>query len=73
MKNEKNGRKNAIIERIYNEVGEVIANIITVDGVDVEVAEDVSGPYSQARPPGAVCAGGTVFRETPLTGTDGGG
>ena len=27
--------------RIYNEAGEVIANIITVDGVDVEVAEDV--------------------------------
>ena len=26
--------------RIYNEAGEVIANIITVDGVDVEVAED---------------------------------
>ena len=27
--------------RIYNEAGEVIANIITVDGVDVEVAENV--------------------------------
>ena len=27
--------------RIYNEAGEAIANIITVDGVDVEVAEDV--------------------------------
>lgn len=26
--------------RIYNETGEVIANIITVDGLDVEVAED---------------------------------
>ncbi len=34
--------------RIYNEVGEVIANIITVDGVDVEVAEDVYLAYSQA-------------------------
>ena len=27
--------------RIYNEAGEVIANIITVDGVDVEGGEDV--------------------------------
>ena len=34
--------------RIYNEAGEVIANIITVDGVDVEVAEDVYLAYSQA-------------------------
>ena len=34
--------------RIYNEAGELIANIITVDGVDVEVAEDVYLAYSQA-------------------------
>ena len=34
--------------RIYNEAGEVIANIITVDGVDVEAAEDVYLAYSQA-------------------------
>lgn len=34
--------------RIYNEAGEAIANIITVDGVDVEVAEDVYLAYSQA-------------------------
>ena len=34
--------------RIYNEAGEVIANIITVDGVDVNVAEDVYLAYSQA-------------------------
>lgn len=34
--------------RIYNEAGEVIANIITVDGVDVNVAEDVYMAYSQA-------------------------
>lgn len=34
--------------RIYNEAGEVIANIITVDGVDVEVAENVYLAYSQA-------------------------
>ena len=32
--------------RIYNEAGEVIANIITVDGVDVEVAEDVYLAYT---------------------------
>ena len=32
--------------RIYNEAGEVIANIITVDGVDVEVAENVYLAYS---------------------------
>ena len=34
--------------RIYNEAGEVIANIITVDGMDVNVAEDVYLAYSQA-------------------------
>ena len=34
--------------RIYNEAGEVIANIITVDGTDVEVPEDVYRAYSQA-------------------------
>lgn len=32
--------------RIYNEDGEVIANIITVDDVDVNVAEDVYLAYS---------------------------
>lgn len=34
--------------RIYNEAGEVIANIITVDGLDVEVAEDMYLAYAQA-------------------------
>ena len=34
--------------RIKNENGEVIANIITVDGVDVEVTEEVYLAYSQA-------------------------
>lgn len=34
--------------RIYNEAGEVIANIITVDGTDVEVPEDVYRAYAQA-------------------------
>lgn len=33
---------------IRNEAGEVIANIITVDGMDVEVPEDVYLAYSQA-------------------------
>lgn len=34
--------------RIRNEAGEVIANIITVDGMDVEVPEDVYQAYAQA-------------------------
>ena len=34
--------------RVRNEGGEVIANIITVDGMDVEVPEDVYLAYSQA-------------------------
>ena len=34
--------------RVQNEAGEVIANIITVDGMDVEVPEDVYLAYSQA-------------------------
>ena len=34
--------------RVRNEAGEVIANIITVDGMDVEVPEDVYLAYSQA-------------------------
>ena len=34
--------------RIRNEAGEVIANIITVDGMDVEVPEDVYRAYAQA-------------------------
>lgn len=33
--------------RIRNEAGEVIANIITVDGMDVEVPEDVYRAYAQ--------------------------
>ena len=32
--------------RVRNEAGEVIANIITVDGMDVEVPEDVYGTAS---------------------------
>ena len=34
--------------QLKNEIGEVIANIITVDGVDVEVPEDVYRAYAQA-------------------------
>ena len=34
--------------RARNEAGEVIANIITVDGMDVEVPEDVYRAYAQA-------------------------
>ena len=34
--------------RVRNEGGEVIANIITVDDMDVEVPEDVYLAYSQA-------------------------
>ena len=34
--------------RVRNESGEVIANIITVDGMDVEVPEDVYLAYAQA-------------------------
>lgn len=34
--------------RIRNEAGEVIANIITVDGMDVEVPEDLYRAYAQA-------------------------
>ena len=34
--------------RVRNEAGEVIANIITVDGMDVEVPEDVYLAYAQA-------------------------
>lgn len=34
--------------RVRSEAGEVIANIITVDGMDVEVPEDVYLAYAQA-------------------------
>lgn len=34
--------------RIKNENGEVIANIITVEGQDVEVSEDVFNAYAKA-------------------------
>ena len=34
--------------RIKNEKGEVIANIITVEGQDVEVSEDIFNAYSKA-------------------------
>ena len=34
--------------RVRSEGGEVIANIITVDGMDVEVPEDVYLAYAQA-------------------------
>ena len=33
--------------RIYDENGNVVANIITVDGVDVEVTEEIFRAYSQ--------------------------
>ncbi len=33
--------------RIYDENGNVVANIITVDGIDVEVTEEVFRAYSQ--------------------------
>ncbi len=44
----KKWQKERNYRRIRNEAGEVIANIITVDGVDVEVPEDVYLAYSQA-------------------------
>ena len=44
----KKWQENRNYRRIKNENGEVIANIITVDGLDVEVAEDVYLAYSQA-------------------------
>ena len=33
--------------RVRNENGQVIANIITIDGIDVEVSEEVFLAYSQ--------------------------
>ena len=34
--------------RIRNELGQIVANIITVDGVDVEVSDEVYQAYAQA-------------------------
>ena len=43
----KNWQKSRNYRRVKNENGEIIANIITVDGVDVEVTEEVFLAYSQ--------------------------
>ena len=44
----KKWQENRNYRRIRNEEDEVIARIITVDGVDVEVTEEVFLAYSQA-------------------------
>ena len=43
----KNWQKNRNYKRIKDENGNVIANIITIDGIDVEVTEEVFLAYSQ--------------------------
>ena len=43
-----NWQKSRNYRRVKDESGNVIANIITVDGVDVEVTEEVFLAYSQA-------------------------
>ena len=43
----KKWQKERNYRRVYDENGQVIANIITVDGVDVEVTEEVFLAYSQ--------------------------
>ena len=44
----KNWQESRNYRRIKDKDGNIIANIITVDGVDVEVTEDVFLAYSQA-------------------------
>lgn len=44
----KKWQENRNYRRIKNENGEVIANIITVEGRDVEVSEDIFNAYAQA-------------------------
>jgi hypothetical protein len=44
----KNWKESRNYRRIKDEHGKVIANIITVDGIDVEVSEEVFLAYSQA-------------------------
>ena len=44
----KKWQENRNYRRIKNENGEVIANIITVEGQDVEVSEDIFNAYAQA-------------------------
>ncbi len=43
----KNQQKNQNYKRVKDENGNVIANIITIDGIDVEVTEEVFLAYSQ--------------------------
>ena len=43
----KNWQKNRNYKRIKDENGNVIANIITIDGIDVEVTKEVFLAYSQ--------------------------
>ena len=43
----KKWQKERNYRRVYDENGQVIANIITVDGIDVEVTEEVFLAYSQ--------------------------
>ena len=43
----KNWKEERNYRRIKNKDGEIIANIITVDGVDVEVTDEVFLAYSQ--------------------------
>lgn len=44
----KEWHKNRNYRRIRDKNGRVVANIITIDGIDIEVAEEVFMAYSQA-------------------------
>ncbi len=48
IKTLENWQKSRNYRRIKDAKGDVVANIITVDGIDVEVTEEVFLPYSQA-------------------------
>lgn len=45
--NMKNWKEERNYRRIKNSSGEIIVNIITIDGVDVEVTDEVFLAYSQ--------------------------
>ena len=74
MKNEKMAGRTQLSTHLRSEAGEVIANIITVDGVDVEVAEDVYLRLLRRRTAGSgTCVEEQSSGKTALAGADGGG
>ena len=53
--------------QVKNDAGEIISYIITVDGIDVEVPEDVMASISPMKSPQGVTLHGSAQPSTPAS------